>query len=114
VYVSFAAGVYASTADIAGALLASLGVHVGWVWLAVVGWAVTMVFAYVSFGLSSLVILICEGVAVLLIAVVGIVVLARGGYHHHALSTAPVSRSRACVQRPGARGRQRVRGLFRV
>jgi len=71
VYVSFAA-------DIAGARLASLGVHAGWVWLAVVGWAVTMVFAHVSFGLSSLVILICEGVAVLLITVVGIVVLARG------------------------------------
>ncbi|MGI8712171.1 MAG: APC family permease, partial [Solirubrobacteraceae bacterium] len=89
VYVSFAAGVYASTADIAGALLASLGVHVGWVWLAVVGWALTIVFAYLSFGLSSVVILVCEGVAVALIAVVGIVVLARGGYHHHAFSGAP-------------------------
>ncbi|MGH2895263.1 MAG: APC family permease [Solirubrobacteraceae bacterium] len=89
VYVSFAAGVYASTADIAGGLLASLGVHVWWVWLAVVGWALTIVFAYVSFGLSSLVILACEGLAVVLITVVGIVVLARGGYHHHAFSTAP-------------------------
>lgn len=89
VYVSFAAGVYASTADIAGALLASLGVHVWWVWLAVTGWALTMVFAYVSLGLSSVVILTCEGLAVVLIAVVGIVVIARGGYHHHALSTAP-------------------------
>ena len=49
VYVCFAAGVYASTADLAGALLTSLGVHVGWVALAVVGWALTMVFAYVSF-----------------------------------------------------------------
>ncbi len=48
-----------------------------------------MVFAYVSFGLSSVVILACEGVAVALIAVVGIVVLARGSYHHHALSTVP-------------------------
>ncbi len=89
VYVSFAAGVYASTADIAGALLTSLGVHVWWVWLAVAGWALTMVFAYVSFGLSSVIILVCEGLAVVLIAVVGIVVIARGGYHHHALSTAP-------------------------
>lgn len=32
VYTSFAAGVYAATADIAQTLLASLGVHVGWVW----------------------------------------------------------------------------------
>ena len=89
VYVSFAGGVYASTADIAGALLTSLGVHIGWVALAVVGWALTMVFAYVSFGLSSIVILGCEGVAIALIAVVGVAVLAHGGYHHHALSTAP-------------------------
>jgi len=89
VYVSFAAGVYASTADIAGALLASLGVHVGWVVLAVLSWALTMVFAYLSLGFSSLVILGCEGLAVALIAVVGIAVLAHGGYHHRALSASP-------------------------
>jgi amino acid transporter len=89
VYVSFAAGVYASTADIAGALLTSLGVHIGWVALAVVGWALTMVFAYMSFSRSAIVILACEGVAILLIAVVGVAVLAHGGYHHHAVSSAP-------------------------
>jgi amino acid transporter len=89
VYVSFAGGVYASTADIAGALLGSFGIHVWWVWPAVVGWALTMVFAYLSFGLSSIVILACEGVAVLLIAVVGVVVLTRGGSHHHPFSGAP-------------------------
>ncbi len=89
VYVSFAAGVYASTADIAGALLASLGVGVWWVWLAVIGWALTMVFAYLSFGLSSLVILACEGLAVALISVVAVAVLVKGGYHHRALSASP-------------------------
>jgi amino acid transporter len=89
VYVSFAAGVYASTADIAGALLASLGVHVGWVALAVVGWALTMAFAYASLGLSAIVILVCEGVAIALITVVGIAVVAHGGYHHRAFSAAP-------------------------
>ncbi len=89
VYVSFAAGVYASTADIAGTLLASFGIHLWWVWLAVTGWALTMVLAYLSFALSSLVILACEALAVALIAVVGVAVLAHGGYHHHAFSTAP-------------------------
>jgi amino acid transporter len=88
VYVSFAAGVYASTADIAGALLQSLGIHVGWVVLAVAGWAVTMVFAYVSISRSAIVILICEGVAIALIAVVGVAALITNG-HHHAFSTAP-------------------------
>ncbi len=89
VYVSFAAGVYASTADIAGALLSSLGVHMEWVVLAVLSWALTMVFAYLSLSFSSLVILVCEGLAVALIAVVGIAVLAHGGYHHRAFSASP-------------------------
>ncbi|MGI8559345.1 MAG: APC family permease [Solirubrobacteraceae bacterium] len=89
VYTSFAAAVYASTADIAQSLLASLGVHVGWVALAVVGWAATMVLAYASIGFSSLVIFACEGIAIVLVAIVGVVVVVKGGYHHHALSTAP-------------------------
>jgi amino acid transporter len=88
VYVSFAGGVYASTADIAGALLQSLGMHVGWVVLAIAGWALTMVFAYVSISRSAIVILTCEGVAIALIAVVGVAVLASNS-HHHAFSTAP-------------------------
>lgn len=89
VYTSFAAAVYASTADIAQSLLASLGVHVGWVVLAVVGWAATMVLAYASIGFSSLVIFVCEGIAIVLVAIVGVVIVVKGGYHHHALSTAP-------------------------
>lgn len=89
VYTSFAAAVYASTADIAQALLASLSVHVGWVALALIGWGATMALAYASIGISSLVIFAFEGVAILLIAIVGAVILIDGGYHHHALSTAP-------------------------
>ncbi|HET9073553.1 MAG TPA: APC family permease [Solirubrobacteraceae bacterium] len=89
VYTSFAAAVYASTADIAQTLLASLGVHVGWVPIAVVGWAATMALAWASIDLSSLLVLVLEGVAILLISVVGVVVLAHGGAHHHPLSGAP-------------------------
>ena len=89
VYVSFASGVYASTADIAQNLFASWGVHIGWLWFAVIGFAVTMVFAYRSIRLSTMVIFACEGVAVLLLTIVGVVVLAKGGYHHHALSSSP-------------------------
>ena len=51
VYVSFAGGVYASTADIAQTLFSSWGVHIGWVWFALVGFALTMVFAYRSIRL---------------------------------------------------------------
>lgn len=89
VYTSFAAAVYASSADIAQSLLASLGAHISWVPIAVVGWAATMAAAYASMRLSALVIFVFEGVAILLIAIVGVVILAHGGYHHHASSVRP-------------------------
>ena len=89
VYVAFAGGVYASTADLSQTLLASFGIHVGWVLLALAGFGLTMVFAYRSIRLSTIVIFVCEGVAVLLLGIVGVVVLVKGGYHHHALSTSP-------------------------
>jgi amino acid transporter len=89
VYVSFAGGVYASTADIAQALFASLGVHLWWVWFALAGFVLTMVLAYRSIRLSTIVIFASEGVALLLLAVVGVVVLAKGGGHHPAFSASP-------------------------
>lgn len=90
VYLSFAAGVYASTADIAQSLLAAWGVHGWWVWFALAGFALTMVFAYLSIGLSSAVIFACEGLAVALLAVVGAVVIFSGGSPHHStISAAP-------------------------
>ena len=89
VYVAFASGVYASTADITQTLFASWGVHIGWLWFAVAGFALTMVFAYRSIRLSTIVIFACEGAAVVLLTIVGVVVLAKGGYHHHAFSSSP-------------------------
>src|SRR6266568_1152803 len=91
VYTSFAAGVYAATADIGQTLLASLGLHLGWVWLGLAGAALALGLAYLSIGYSSLVILACEGAAIALIAVVAVAVLAAGGYHHHGLTAAPFS-----------------------
>jgi amino acid transporter len=91
VYTSFAAGVYAATADIAQALLASLGLHLGWVWLGLAGAALALGLAYLSIGYSSLVILACEGAAIALITVVAVAALAAGGYHHHGLTAAPFS-----------------------
>jgi len=91
VYLSFAAGVYAATADIAQTLLASFGLPVGWIWLGLAGAALALALAYTSIGFSSLVILAAEGAAVALITVVAIAVLAAGGYHHHGISAAPFS-----------------------
>jgi amino acid transporter len=48
-----------------------------------------MLFAYRSIRLSTIVIFACEGIAVVLLGIVGAVVLAKGGYHHHAFSSAP-------------------------
>jgi amino acid transporter len=91
VYAAFAAGVYASTADIAQALLASLGLHVGWAWLGLAGAVLALALAFTSIGFSSLVILACEGASVALITAVAIAVLAAGGYHHHGITAAPFS-----------------------
>jgi amino acid transporter len=91
VYAAFAAGVYASTADIAQALLASLGLHVGWAWLGLAGAVLALALAFTSIGFSSLVILACEGASVALIFAVAVAVLAAGGYRHHGLTAAPFS-----------------------
>jgi amino acid transporter len=89
VYLSFAAAVYASTADIAQTLFASFGIHLGWIWFALAGFAVTMVFAYRSIRVTTMVIFTVEGIAVVLLGIVGVAVMLHGGYHHHALSTSP-------------------------
>lgn len=89
VYASFATGVYASTADIAQAFFASVGVHGWWMWFALVGAGLAVLVSYAAIGISSLVILACEAASIALISAVGISVLVKGGYHHHALSAAP-------------------------
>ena len=91
VYTSFAAGVYASTADIAQVLAAGFGLHAPWMVFALVGAALSGWLAYRSISLSSIVILVCEAAAILLVLVVGVVVLAKGGYAHHGVSTAAFS-----------------------
>lgn len=88
VYLSFAAAVYASTADIAQTLFAGWGIHASWVWFALGGFAVTMLFAHRSIRLTTAVIFAVEGVAVVLLGVVGVAVVARHGVGH-ALSPSP-------------------------
>ncbi len=89
VYLSFAAGVYASTADIAQTFLSSFGIDINWVLIALVGFVLTMIFAYRSIRISTMVIFVCEGVAIALLSIVGIAVMVKGGYHHHVFSDSP-------------------------
>ena len=88
VYLSFAAAVYASTADIAQTLVASWGVHVSWVWLALAGFSATMLFAHRSIRFTTAVIFAVEGVAVALVGVGVVVVVVHHGVGR-ALSAAP-------------------------
>ena len=97
VYTSFAAGVFAATADIAQTFFASLGLHLWWMWFALAAAVLAILFAYLRIGLSSLIILTCEGVSILLIMAVGVAVLVQGGYHHHALNAAPFQLGGASV-----------------
>ncbi len=82
VYLSFAAAVYASTADIAQTLFSSWGIHLGWVWFALGGFALTMLFAHRSIRLTTGVIFAVEGIAVMLLGVVGVAVIAHRGVTH--------------------------------
>ncbi|HEX9033178.1 MAG TPA: APC family permease [Streptosporangiaceae bacterium] len=97
VYASFAAGVYATTADIGQALLDSLGLQLAWPVIAVAGAAVAIALGYRSVGFSSAVILTLELGAIALISAVAIAVIAAGGYHHHGISAAPFSPQNASV-----------------
>lgn len=89
VYTSFAAGVYAATADITQTFFASLGISLWWIWYALIGAILSIVLAYLSISVSSIVILACEGVSIILISIVGMVVMAKGGYRGHGLTASP-------------------------
>lgn len=88
VYLSFAAAVYASTADIAQNLFANWGLHLAWPVVALAGFALTMVFAHRSVRVATGVILVVEGLAIVLVAVVALAIIAKNGVAH-ALSPAP-------------------------
>jgi len=99
VYTAYAASTYVSNANALRVLLAEPGPHAAggvlvwvaqhWIVLAVALWALTVWFTHRSIRLSSLVIFACEGVALTLVAIVGVTVVAHGGFGGHSLSLAP-------------------------
>lgn len=90
VYTVAVAGAAVYAASIGLTLLDSLGVHAWWGWIAGVAWLLAMLFAYFwPIGLSSLVIFVCEGLAIIIIAVVCAAVVIKGGVHGNGLSAAP-------------------------
>ena len=81
----------ASAAEI-GAFMQSffsyLGVQVGWFPIAVIGAVVIWVLAFMDVRVSARLMLLFEGVSILLILILTIVILSRGGASHH-LSAVP-------------------------
>jgi len=89
VYVNFAGGVYASTADEARPAFASLGIHWPWPAYALVVAALVIALALVDVKISAGVILVVEGLSMVLVIVASALITLKGGYHGHALSAAP-------------------------
>ena len=89
VYIDFAGGVYASTADEAQPAFGAFGLHLPWQLYAVVAFLAVSALAYLDIKVSSAIVLILEIGAMAVVVAVSVVVLAKGGYHSHAFSSAP-------------------------
>lgn len=89
VYINFAGGVYASVADEAQPAFAAIGLHLPWQIYAIVAFLLVVFFAYLDIKTSSAIILILEGASMILVTVVCVIILEKGGYHGHAFSFAP-------------------------
>lgn len=89
VYINFAGGVYASFADEAQPAFAAIGLHLPWQVYAFAAFVLVVIFAYLDIKTSSTIILVLEGASMVLVTVVCIIILAKGGYHGHAFSSAP-------------------------
>lgn len=89
VYLNFAGGVYAATADEAQVAFASLGVHWPWQVYAVIVFVLVTALALLDIKVSASVILLVEGLSILLVIIAAVIITAKGGYHHRAFSSAP-------------------------
>src|SRR5215472_3669008 len=89
VYASFAGGIYAGTADEAQAAFGAMGLHLAWQVYAIVTFVLVMVLAYLDIKILATVILAVEGAAMALVTIACGIVVAKGGFHGHAFSSAP-------------------------
>jgi amino acid transporter len=89
VYASFAGGLYTVTADEAQPAFGAVGLHLSWQVYAIVAFVLVMVLAYLDIRTSATLILALEGVSMLLVVTACGIILAKGGFHGHAFSSAP-------------------------
>jgi amino acid transporter len=89
VYIAYSSSIYASNANFVESLARSGGMPVPWPVVALCFWAIAVVLAYRRISVSTLVIFMLEGVAIVLVALVAVAVIAHGGFHGHGVSAAP-------------------------
>lgn len=89
VYTSFTGGVCAVVADTAQAAFAAVGLSLHWQVYAIIAFVLVMALAYLDIKISAAVILVLESVSMLLVVAVCGIILAKGGFHGHAFSSAP-------------------------
>jgi amino acid transporter len=89
VYVSFAGGCCTVTADEAQPAFGAIGLHLAWPTYAIIAFVLVMALAYLDIKISATVILALEGTSMTLVIIACSIILAKGGFHGHAFSSAP-------------------------
>ncbi|MHB8488945.1 MAG: APC family permease [Candidatus Dormibacteria bacterium] len=89
VYIAYASSIYASNANFLESLAGSAHVAIAWPVLAFLFWAFALVLAYRRISVSTMLIFALEGAAIVLVGIVAVAVLLRGGSGGHAVSAAP-------------------------
>jgi amino acid transporter len=87
-YMAFTCASMAEVGDFAQAFLAGLNINVSWLPLALIAGVIIWFFAYSEIALSTRLTLALEGVSVLLIAILTVIILVKGGASGH-LSAQP-------------------------
>jgi amino acid transporter len=88
-YVSFAGALCTVTADEARPAFGTVGLHLAWQVYAAIAFVLVMALAYLDIKISATVILAPEGASMLLVIIACSIILAKGGFHGHAFSSAP-------------------------
>ena len=89
VYVNSTGAACTATADEAQPALGTVGLHFSWQVYAITAFVLVMALAYLDIKISAAVILVLEGASMLLVIIACSIIVAKGGFHGHALSSVP-------------------------
>jgi amino acid transporter len=97
VYIAYSSSIYASNANFMESLAGSAHVAIAWPVFALLFWALALLLAYLRISLSTMLIFALEGVAIVLVAIVAVAVVLKGGSGGHAVTGAPFTPGRIPV-----------------